>query len=121
MNYAFLSTKKICNAFFQTSGGMWYPYVWHAAKTPSPDIGPRKFKFRQMPKPEEHCVEDAPNSYGCKFEVLIAEWFTNNTHIPGEPTLPEEMYDNWMHRRYCYRATISRSARIFSREAFSPF
>ena len=78
---------------------MWYPYVWHAAKTPSPDIGPRKFKFRQMPKPEEHCIEDAPNSYGCKFEVLIAEWFTNNTHIPGEPTLPEEMYDYWMPRR----------------------
>ena len=78
---------------------MWYPYTWHAAKTPSPSKGPRYFKFKAMPFPEETCEEDAPNPIGCKFELRIAEWFTNDTHIPGQPTLPEEMYDQWMHRR----------------------
>ena len=52
-----------------------------------------------MPLPDENvCMEDAPNPIGCKFELKIAEWFTNNTQIPGEPTLPDEMYDNWLTR-----------------------
>ena len=25
----------------------------------------------------------------------LSEWYTNNTHIPGDPTLPEDMYDEF--------------------------
>ena len=99
MYYIPFSTEDVLSLLIFTSGGMWYPYTWHASTTPSLSKGPKKFKFKAMPFPEETCEEDAPNPIGCKFELRIAEWFTNNTHIPGEPTLPEEMYDQWMHRR----------------------
>ena len=80
---------------------MYYPYVWNARNTPSLEESPNKFKFINPPIPEEHCDEDAPaNPKGCKLGGLgIAEYYTNNTVIPGEATLPMEMYDKWSLKR----------------------
>ena len=79
---------------------MYYPYVWHAKNTPSLDKSPNKFKFIVPPIPEEHCNEDAPaNPSGCNYDQGISEFFTNYTFIPGEATLPEEMYDKWLYKR----------------------
>ena len=76
------------------SGGMYYPYVWSAKSTPSFEESPRRFKFFNVPIPEEHCQEDSSPD-GCRFKIGLAEWYTNATKIPGEPSLSDDMYDQW--------------------------
>jgi len=34
-------------------------------------------------------------THGCRFKIGLAEWYTNATKIPGEPSLSDDMYDQW--------------------------
>ena len=80
---------------------MYYPYTWTAKTTPSVDRPPKKFKFMDLPIPADHCegVLDGPNIIGsgdCRFKIHngLSEWYTNNTVIPGNATLPMDMFDD---------------------------
>ena len=90
---------------------MYYPWTWHASNTPSPRKSPRNFKFElEAPVPHKHCKEDSTTQQKyngkCRTWMGLSEWYTNNTHIPGDPTLPEDMYD---YRRW----VINLSSTIF--------
>ena len=79
---------------------MYYPWTWHASNTPSPRKSPRNFKFElEAPVPHKHCKEDSTTQQkyngNCRTWMGLSEWYTNNTHIPGDPTLPEDMYDEF--------------------------
>ena len=86
--------KHFYAGYFTFSGGMYYPYVWSAKNTPSFKESPSKFKFLDVPIPQDHCQEES-SPYGCRFKIGLAEWYTNDTKIPGEPSLSDDMYDQW--------------------------
>ena len=85
---------------------MFYPWTWHDLDPRDPNIGPlprNRWKKLSYPQPEIRCQENwkrkkngegilcSKNSiHGAEFD-----WFTNYTFIPGQPTLPNEMYDQW--------------------------
>ena len=78
---------------------MYYPWTWHASNTPSPTESPKHFHFDlEVPVPNKHCKEDTTQQRTdrkCRTWMGISEWYTNYTYIPGEPTLPEDMYDEF--------------------------
>ena len=75
---------------------MYYPWPWHATTECSPNENPKKCHYNlQVPIPEKHCEGEIKSE--CRFHMGEAEYFTNFTHIPGEATLPDEMYDEWSH------------------------
>ena len=82
---------------------MYYPWTWHASNTPSPTKSPKHFHFElEVPVPNKHCKEDTNQQRSdrkCRTWMGIAEWYTNYTYIPGDPTLPEDMYDEFSHHK----------------------
>ena len=79
---------KILNEFI--SGAMYYPSPWHATSDCTPDMSPKDCKF-DLKVPSD-CTGR------CSRTAYLKGWFTNFTVIPGEATLPDEMYDQWVPR-----------------------
>ena len=78
---------------------MFWPPPWLNQVGNGLILGPRpdsswstSFEGAVYPQPDEVCQGDrcsnCAEKEGCKFD-----YFTNHTFIPGEPTLPDEMYD----------------------------
>ena len=79
---------KILNEFI--SGAMYYPSPWHATSDCTPDMSPKDCKF-DLKVPSD-CTGR------CSRTAYLKGWFTNFTVIPGDATLPDEMYDQWVPR-----------------------
>jgi len=69
-------------------GEMYYPTPWHATSVCSSENSPHDCKFEM--KVTTNCTGRCSRSAGS------TAWFTNYTFIPGEATLPEDMYDDWL-------------------------
>ena len=73
------------------SGAMYYPSPWHATSDCTPEMSPKACKFD---------LRVPSNCTGrCSRTASKNAWFTNYTAIPGEATLPEDMYDQCAHRK----------------------
>ena len=81
---------------FHILGDMYYPWPWHATTECSPNENPKHCHYDlQAPIPQKHCEGEIKSE--CRFHMGETEWYTNFTYIPGEATLPDEMYDEWSH------------------------
>lgn len=73
-------------------GFMYYPWTWNDRKQIDPAQGLQGAQFGwPYSQPEVHC--DVNKGEHCAGNVgYAADFFTNDTFIPGEPTLPEDMF-----------------------------
>ena len=72
---------------------MYLPSPWHATSDCTPEMSPKDCKFDLK-------VPAWPDCTGrCSRTAYLKAWFTNYTVIPGEATLPEDMYDQWASRK----------------------
>ena len=88
----------------QFSGQMYYPVDWYNQAGNGLTFGPKpesdyifNFVGPYYPLPDEVCEGaeegDAIECSPCRIQGCANYVYTNYTFIPGEPTLPDEMYD----------------------------
>jgi len=74
-------------------GAMYLPSPWHATSDCTPEMSPKDCKFDLKVPAWPDCTSR------CSRTASKNAWFTNYTAIPGEATLPEDMYDQWASRK----------------------
>merc|ERR1711934_193823 len=82
-------------------GGMFYPMPWWnklgdgLILNEYPDSNwDLSFEGRDLEVPNNLCDDSTPGGCSkCLTKSCWSYWFTNQTYIPGEPTLPDDMYD----------------------------
>ena len=91
--------------FFHSSGEMYYPVGWYNQLGNGLTFGPKpdsdllfRFEGPYYPQPDGPECEgpeegDAKECSKCRIKGCQDFVYTNYTYIPGEPTLPDEMYD----------------------------
>ena len=80
---------------------MFYPVPWPNQLGNGFTLGPRpnrqfymnalRFQGPIYPQPDTVCQGDRCS--GSSVRGSAKDWFTNHTFIPGEPTIPDDMYD----------------------------
>ena len=103
---------------------MYYPPPWHdvgSRRIDNSDLGPnlvdtnilenvkRGYRGINYPAPTSACRGRKPKCSAARFMGGANDWFTNYTFIPGEPTLPRDMYDNWSSDRQVARIKRKRT------------
>ena len=87
----------LCKIF---TGAIFYPIPWlnqvgnGLVLDASPDSS-WNFEFvgPKWPRPDVVCQDDeSAHCSGCSKNSCANDFFTNQTFIPGEPTLPDDMY-----------------------------
>merc|ERR1712215_38667 len=77
-------------------GNMVVPFTWHDTEQLGMGVG-RNVGCVKEELPDQDENYDWPTIHGRN--VCQDEWFTNHTHIPGEPTIPEDMLGPGNHQR----------------------
>ena len=76
---------------------MFYPVPWPNqlgngfTLGPKPNMNALRFQGPLYPQPDMVCQGDRCS--GSSVRGSAKDWFTNHTFIPGEPTIPDDMYD----------------------------
>ena len=85
---------------------MYFPPPWHDVRNAYSYFGQnvetnmlsnvkRGYRGINYPLPQSTCRGRAPKCSGARLMGGANDWFTNYTFIPGQPTLPRNMYDTW--------------------------